>query len=462
MRFTRVCLSLLTIAETLSSHWTTVRSHLSVSRQVSEECLKSTTWFEKIKMAEVRKAQIQDLVKVVLFEDGPGFVFIEVLDTESSSDIFLVRSLADGLTYVRKQTSVGAIQPNEAIQSKDVRYPVRLSSVSDIAQPFGWAEYLDASNKALVSVGYWQWYEHGTLGQIEKRFKKSGLSIPISWIWSIFYQKLWILVDVMKSGVIHLDSHVKNWFVKLETSSDPPRLLLGDWGNADMKESFVKDGHEWKWWDWCQKDIRNDVTRDTRRLLLQGHATGGNYRQYLDSLVQERIQPYAEISNLISILNKVDDTDHALYSNKQEWLDWLRELADEAAVATSVLTSHPLQQAIFDTLQPRHDIRIPGYNEDVQGLVSDEEEDIYSAEEGVSACADLQSTAVIDISTHPYTIVSVESRADNFNDIADIEAHRPEWHRTQRNMRERVKQLRSWKNEDATVSASSDYNTTVE
>lgn len=408
-------------------------------------------------------AQLAAVTQVALFADGPGYIFVKALESKNSN-IFLVRSLEDGRTYIRKELTVDRLDPDEALHHRDVQMPLHLRHVSNVVQPVGWAEYVDANTNDLVNVSYWPYFEDGTLGNLEEQMKELRITMPMRWIWSILEQQLRTLLNATRSGVVHHDAHANNWFVHHGTTSDIPHLVLGDWGMAEPRQEPVGDESDRNWFQNSYIDIQERVVRHIRYLLVQGRAIDGSGRQYLDNIVSN-ISGAAggNLPALVNILNRIEDLTPTNFIDMEEWLNQLEIICDAAAAIAKTIPCFPPSPAKMELTRPVHSTDIPTFSEALlNSLFSAGEVNLEFAWPGAPAQVDLWYVGDIDTSTIPYTILSItDGPPNNFKDVADGEKLPPEWREAQQSTRALVEQLYVPENHDSAAHGYEDYTNAV-
>jgi len=184
--------------------------------------------------------------KVVLFPEGPGYIFVSKLAGSALAKVMLVRSLKDSKLYVRKESLSYSWNPSQIIQSPDVNAMKQVQRVDDIATLLGWTEYQDeVRSNNVVTATYWQLYDCGTLEELKDRISENKEPVSEKFFLSLFHQMLRIMLESIRSGILHTDTHAGNWFLSLVNEDKIVRPVLGDWnlfeGRPNMKEHGEQD-----------------------------------------------------------------------------------------------------------------------------------------------------------------------------------------------------------------------------
>lgn len=226
---------------------------------------------------------------VVLFPEGPGYVFMDEVARTDASKIFLVKSLEDGKQYIRKESMPGYWSDTETIQNEDVRMVRRLGNIGGVSKLIGWIDYLDERQSRVVSVSYWELCNGGTLLGFQEKMVKLKKKVPDQCLWSIFEQMMRIMIDIVKAGVLHTDSHMGNWLLHLKPGSHIPQLVLADWGRAELKPNgYFSENSVRKWWDLAHHQFDVFLVGNMRSLMLQGSRPVGTLRKHFDRIKEDR------------------------------------------------------------------------------------------------------------------------------------------------------------------------------
>lgn len=175
----------------------------------------------------------------VYFREGSGYLFVKTLGEGVDGSAILVRSVADGKLYVRKEEfnyeetpranhNFSRTPPEETTNALQVQH------IDGTYRPRGWTRWLNSPAGVGFSVTYWRHYDLGSLRGFASDCRHTGRPIPERWgaIW--FVSMCDTMIQVQRAGLVHNDPHSGNWLVE-RTDGGIPRVVLGDFGRSQTR-----------------------------------------------------------------------------------------------------------------------------------------------------------------------------------------------------------------------------------
>jgi len=303
--------------------------------------------------------------KVVLFPEGPGYIFISRLDLTGLSKLMVVRSLEDGRLYVRKESHPYLRDPSQIIQSAEVRAVKQIQHINAIPRLTGWTEYHDeVRSNNVITATLWELCDVGTFLDLQAYIGRTTEPVSAKLLFSLVRQMLRAMLDTMKTGVLHTDAHAANWFVSLVDGDKDLKVVLGDWGswverpNLEEHQPNELAGHQsarcalCQWYRLCQSHMSTLVVPTARDLMsCNEEAKMAESRrassQTSHSPAYTATQPLISLEDHLKIISTLEPQSH---ETGQHWLQKLENAyenisRDEACLrATSATPQESLSK----------------------------------------------------------------------------------------------------------------------
>ena len=170
------------------------------------------------------------------FDEGSGYLFAHSIGTPCNGEVQLVKCIADGKLYVRKENFPIPLYPNSNQTScNEVRF---YRPHSNIPQLIDWLDRIDSQidGDQLSTTSFWEYCNGNHLLQFLAEAQGLGIPIPEVFIWKLLYQ-LGTTLDFIHFGcqpaIGQGDLHAGNIFLHWEDDSSVlPEIKLGDFGCA--------------------------------------------------------------------------------------------------------------------------------------------------------------------------------------------------------------------------------------
>lgn len=170
------------------------------------------------------------------FDEGAGYLFAHNIGTPCNGEVQLVRCIADGKLYVRKENLPITFHPNSNQTScNEVRF---YRPHSNIPRLIDWLDKIDYQIDCdqLSTTSFWEYCNGDNLSEFLAEAQRLGIPIPEVFVWKLLYQ-LGTTLDFIHFGcqpsIGHGDFHAGNIFLHWEDDSSVlPEIKLGDFGGA--------------------------------------------------------------------------------------------------------------------------------------------------------------------------------------------------------------------------------------
>ena len=170
------------------------------------------------------------------FDEGAGYLFAHNIGTPSNGEVQLVKCIADGKLYVRKQNYPLSVHPDS---NQTTCNEVRLYQPHpNIPRLIDWQDEINYQIDCdqLSTTSFWEYCNGGDLSHFLADAQGQGIPIPEAFLWKLIYQ-LGKVLDFIHFGcqpsIGHGDFHSGNIFLHWEDDSSVlPEIKLGDFGNA--------------------------------------------------------------------------------------------------------------------------------------------------------------------------------------------------------------------------------------
>ena len=396
-------------------------------------------------------------LKAVLYPEGPGFLFVAELAKTGSSKVVLVKSLADGIVYVRKESMPKSFTTEHTIQSKEVRVVKQIQHLGSIPRLIGWTEYQDEGISKVVNVSYWELCNGGTLAGLMRRMRDSRRPVPEKCLWSILGQMLRITLNTIRLGILNKDCHEHNWLLHLENDSRMPRVILGDWGLVEFEPTAnASPGETKKWWEMVHTQLKDHVVRIVRELMIGSNKLQGSAKDHFNRVVQEckSDQWKRDPMQLINRLNIIQDYPPSWFESGEQWVASMERMYSGIVTTQQELEAsimHPVRTPSMHTnLRYTYDSTLPYFNHALT-ILNSMDNNSLGHNRDMDELIHLWKVAHIDSRTN--TIISIEPRPaaypdNNYRDSTNKSQMPRSWIQAHEGMQEMVKQ---WAAEDQTV-----------
>ncbi len=281
------------------------------------------------------------------FDEGAGYLFVKNIGTPCNGEVQLVRCIADGRFYVRKETYPIPLDPDAELTScNEVRlyrpHP-HIPRLIDWVDEFSYK--VEGQHRSTASV--WEFCNGGDLSEFLAKGLRRGIPIPEVFLWKLLYQ-IGTVLDFIHFGcqpsIGHGDFHAGNIFLHWEDDSTVvPEIKLGDFGNAHCY-NLIDAGSDFSSLNELMVNITiqskprrstpySQLVMDAIEGTRQFYAQWGSF--YRDSLLhavdQRQVRPY--LTSLLELTKS--QYQHALASMSDQDREYILRLRPR--IDTSVL-----------------------------------------------------------------------------------------------------------------------------
>lgn len=388
----------------------------------------------------------QETVKAILFRDGPGYIYINKLTKTHRSRLLIVKSLQDGLLYIRKESNPRPIREDWQFQSPDVYNSRALVGLDSAVIPFGWAEYKVGFTDQIVCVSYYPLLRGSSIHDLRHILTEGEIKMPKSWIWSMLQDMLRAMIDSISRGVLHTDGHASNWLIEFGHDVLRPHFRLADWGEAELLATCNSERKKVNWYERAHQMIIEKVVNSIREDLLAAEKITGSIREHFNRVLRQNSQGGNDQPlYLIQITNDIEDLRPSGFTNGAQWLAALEAILNRICVARENLEPEEITiNTRYLGLQPRY--AIPEFQLALEELyASDGSASPHSSSNTEPVHAWFLAHINVGSGT-PYKIVGMEQRPEAFryrhtHDIATRDFLSQRWLQMQDNMRTETSEL---------------------
>ena len=170
------------------------------------------------------------------FDEGLGYLFADNIGTPCNSEVQLVKCIADGKLYVRKENfPIPLHRDSNQTSCNEVRF---YRPHANIPRLIDWLDRIDSQidGDHLSTTSVWEYCNGNNLQQFLWEAQGLGIPLPEAFIWKLLYQVATTL-DFIHFGcqpsIGQGDFHTGNIFLHWEDDSSAlPEFKLGDFGCA--------------------------------------------------------------------------------------------------------------------------------------------------------------------------------------------------------------------------------------
>lgn len=213
----------------------------------------------------------------VYFREGSGYLYVKTLGNGVDGSAVLVRSVADGKLYVRKEEFSYEDIPRFHTPPEETTNALQVQNIRNTYRPHGWTRWVNSPARMAFNITYWQHYDLGSLRGFISDCRQTGRPIPERWGALWFVSMCDTMIRVQRAGVIHNDPHTGNWLVQ-STHSGIPEVFLGDFGRSERREELSSYAYK----NHCTSDFEYITSAICEALQItydrQGHEAWGRDR----------------------------------------------------------------------------------------------------------------------------------------------------------------------------------------
>ncbi|KAK5948096.1 hypothetical protein OHC33_010844 [Knufia fluminis] len=321
--------------------------------------------------------------QVVLFPEGPGYIFISKLAKTGLSKV-MIHTKTHRLTEYRDE--------------------VRSNSV--------------------VTATYWELYDAGTLEEVKEHIGRTNEPVSERFLFSILRQMLKAMLNVIKAGILHTDAHAGNWFLNLVNGGKEVKFMLGDWGlwrakpemeeheRHDTREHHSSDCELCNWYFSGHTLLTDSTLQVVRDLMWISDTARRVDRAQIESRCSE------SLSNRLKVIEAAEPK---WYPTGKEWVRRLEEICDDILrVEQRLATAATNSQEDHNKYRQQHANVIPTFDDALRQI--DWFDDEHRVRNGsVSDIVHFWKVAHIDPDTNE--VVSLAGRPDGYRRNVGYQDH---------------------------------------